>query len=167
MGNVIGITGKKQVGKDTVASYLTLRYGYVRIGNADYLKKVATQLGWDGKKDERGRRFLQDLGMVVRQYNEDFWVNVVINTIKEAWKKDDSVRFVVPDVRFPNEASAIKGLGGLIVRVMRYTGFVDEHPSETSMDYYPADFTICNFGGFDELYKQVDSLVLSEWAAKK
>jgi len=155
---VIGLTGKQRVGKDTVASYLVLRYGYERIGNADYLKKVAGLVGWSGKKDQQGRKLLQELGMVVRNYDQGFWIRVVTKFIEKVWKKDDSVCFVIPDVRFPNEAEAIKELGGIVVRVQRDTGIVDNHASETEMDEYPVSAVLDNNTGFDDLYAKVDAL---------
>ena len=62
------------------------------------------------------------------------WVNAALATL------DLTKNYVFSDVRFPNEADAIKDLGGQIWRVHR-TGVapVNGHPSEIAMDGYPSN----------------------------
>jgi len=69
-------------------------------------------------KDERGRLFLNDLGMGARAYDKDVWVKL--------WRKnndadlfDPTITVLVDDVRFPNEVDTIKNLGGKIIYVER------------------------------------------------
>jgi hypothetical protein len=61
-------------------------------------------------------------------------------------------KVVITDVRFPNEADAIKALGGQIWRVKRLgVGAVNGHVSETAMDGYPVDQIFVNNGSIDDL----------------
>jgi len=154
---LLGISGKQRVGKDTVASYLTLRYGFVRLANADYLKKISKKVGWNGQKDEKGRKLLQHLGVIVRDYDPNFWVNYVMKQMKKLEKQGEQ-KFVITDVRFKNEAEAIKAQEGMLVRVVRDTGIEDGHVSEVELDEYKFDATIDNNGDYDELFQKVDKL---------
>ncbi len=71
-------------------------------------------------------------------------------------------KWAVTDVRFPNEAQAIRAAGGLVIKVVRPSLGVptDEHPSETSVDLVYADITIVNDGTLDDLALSVHSLVI-------
>lgn len=55
--------------------------------------------------------------------------------------------WIVPDVRFPNEAKAIKEHGGILLRVNRDTGYNDTHASEIALD---------NYSGFDYVIDNCD-----------
>src|SRR3972149_3172821 len=110
---LVGISGKKRIGKDTAAHYLEVKYGFRRVGFADVLKQHARKYGWNGKKDECGRKFLQDFGTVVRSYNPRFWIDAAFKFIKRA-EKEGYTDFVIPDVRFLNEVEEIKECAGFV-----------------------------------------------------
>ena len=161
---VIGLSGKKQVGKDTFGHYLEVRYGFQRIAFADYLKHIATKLGWDGRKDERGRRLLQDLGLVVRQYNERFWVEAAFRTMRRL-QRNGYRDFVITDMRFINEVMMLKESGGTAVRVWSRNELTDDpHPSETELDGFLLwDYKVESVSGdFTGFYQQVDELIARE-----
>lgn len=155
---LVGLSGKQRVGKDTIAAYLQLKYSFVRLANADYLKEVSKGVGWDGRKDSRGRRLLQRLGVIVRDYDKNFWVRKVVDQVQGLKKQDEGVHIVVTDIRFVNEADAIRELGGRVVRVVRDTGIEDSHVSEVELDTYKFDDVISNDGSYDQLYALVDRL---------
>lgn len=69
--------------------------------------------------------------------------------------------WIITDVRFPNEAEAVKSKEGLLIRVNR-SGMVsnDYHPSETSLDYYPFEEVINNDKDIAYLIKQVKNILL-------
>lgn len=125
---VIGIGGAARAGKDSAAKVLVEDFGFVRIGLADTLKSLAqdinpviaqgtlthmnevlTSYGEDEAKRTfpEYRRFLINLGMAMRERDEDFWVDSLLGAIINAHNDYGIERFVVPDVRFENE---IKGL---------------------------------------------------------
>tara|TARA_R100001244_G_scaffold120565_1_gene90177 strand:- start:2776 stop:3039 length:264 start_codon:yes stop_codon:yes gene_type:complete len=54
---------------------------------------------------------------------------------------------IVPDVRFPNEADAIKQAGGKVIRLTR-SPHDDQHESETALDDYE---------GFDHVLDNANS----------
>lgn len=124
---LVGLAGYAGSGKDTAAEIL-IAGGYERIGFADPLKTLATRIGWDGRKDEVGRRLLQDLGLGVRDVlGEDAWVNALMAQVTGPT--------VVTDVRFANEVHAIHSHGGVVVRIVR-PGCAPAlgHISETGLD---------------------------------
>lgn len=108
----IGIIGYKQSGKDTAAGIIqkALFPKTVKITHfADPLKKVALELGWDGKKDRKGRRLLQLLGTnVCREcICDDYWILKMVDFLhKENAKTLDFL--LIPDLRFPNEAKMLE-----------------------------------------------------------
>ena len=106
---IIMVTGKAGSGKDTFYRLATLfRAGSLvvsRFAFADSVKSVARSLGWDGRKDAKGRKLLQDVGAVGRAYDKDIWVNDVLNTIEEL---NRDVIPIITDLRFANEYTVIR-----------------------------------------------------------
>jgi hypothetical protein len=135
---VIGVTGYARSGKDTFAAELVRVGGYVRLGFADALKfEVAKWLGISVAEIERRksefRATLQERGMHMRELDPRHWVRVLREKMQKGhlW-----TRYVIPDVRFRNEAEWIrKEWCGKIVRIVR-TGQVCpfSHASETEVD---------------------------------
>lgn len=157
---IIGLSGKKRVGKDTCGHYLELKYGFQRIAFADHLKKIAKKVGWDGKKDVKGRRLLQVLGEVVRDYNEQYWVDQVLATIQKK-AREGYTDFVITDMRFPNEVAWLREVGGVAVRVYSEDEITNDlHKSETALDNYDGFFARIESrrGDFDHLYQQLDKV---------
>lgn len=114
---VVGITGYAGAGKDTAASAL-VALGWKRIAVADAVKRLAAELGWSGRKDDApdGRPLLVALGDGVRrECGEGAWLAALAATVDAAPGTD----FVVPDVRYPNEAAWLAQRGGLLLRVDR------------------------------------------------
>lgn len=108
---VILVGGKAGVGKTTAAGFIQ-NYLKEEVTNYSYIthfalgvKEVAYSIGWDGKKDARGRKLLQDVGNFGREYNKDAWVNFLINDIHETIPEELLDVIIVDDWRFPNEAN--------------------------------------------------------------
>jgi uncharacterized protein (DUF2132 family) len=169
---IIGLTGYAQSGKDTFANILVEDYGFKRIAFADkirqflyevnpmvgcspsgYLKDLVDLVGWDAAKQEpQVRRLLQDLGVGARTiFGENFWVDQVVNQFGHSWWGYDT-NVVITDVRFTNEAEAIKSKGGQIWRVKRSAvSAVNSHVSEHEMDGYRVDQIFTNNGSIEDL----------------
>lgn len=164
---IIGLSGYAQSGKDTLAGMLIGLHKYERIAFADkirallyeenpitacghtgYLKDLVDNVGWEeAKKETQVRRLLQDLGVGARKvFGENFWVEQALKGVQP------SDKFVITDVRFPNEADAVKALGGQVWRVKRIgVKAVNPHVSETAMDDYPVDQIFINNGSVEDL----------------
>jgi len=125
------------------------------------------------------RQFLQELGTDVLRN----WIpNIHVNATFAAWKPlQDTVskisgwgrnkgelnvtpkypKWIITDMRFPNELSAVKERGGITIRINRkQTGELSTHPSETALDDYQFfDETIDNNGTLEELYNKALEIV--------
>jgi len=132
------------------------------------------------------REFLQKLGTDCLRDNlhSNAWVNALMADYKDAYQSENGLiqeqygkhnvsivpnpvlwneyypNWAITDVRFPNEAKAIKDKGGIIVRIER-PGFgpVNDHFSETALDNYQFDYTINNDGDFEKLYESIKTFL--------
>lgn len=69
-------------------------------------------------------------------------------------------RWIITDVRFPNECDAIKSRGGTLIKVVRGERKDNEHISETALDNYNGiDFVIDNNGILEELQEKVRTIL--------
>lgn len=103
------------------------------------------------------RQLLQKFGTEVgRSISPNLWVDALMNDYIEAKSKGYEEDWIVTDVRFKNEAEAIRENGGILIRLNRNTGFNDQHSSETALDDYKNfDLIIDNNGTLDELIDKV------------
>lgn len=168
--NVICISGKAQHGKDTSAMLMKREFelhGYsVLITHyGDVLKYICKEFfGWDGEKDEDGRRLLQTVGTnKVRYRNPDFFVNFLRDVLLAV---DDWDFILIPDARFPNEVRVMQdAFRATHVRVERrnfvspLTEEQQKHPSEIALDDYPVEWYIDNCGTLDDLMETVETFV--------
>lgn len=92
------------------------------------------------------REFLQKLGTdAIRDgLHKNTWTNALFADLGEYDK------WIITDVRFPNEADEIRKRGGIIVRINRNED-TGNHPSETALDSYNFDYVINNTGTIEEL----------------
>lgn len=142
---IIGFTGLSGSGKSYAASVVQECYPAYRLFSfAHEIKRLAgCYMGWDGEKDERGRKLLQDLGMAGRAYDPQLWVSFM---------PPDRL-LVIDDVRFLNEAAAIREHGGIVIRVRRFGVDLMDHVSETEQERINPDFTLINDGS--ETFKHI------------
>jgi len=120
------------------------------------VKKSALPRCWwtineDGEEPMTVRDMLQKLGTdAIRDgLHPNAWVNALMSDYVSThdFEKNKTVypNWVITDCRFPNEAQAIKEMGGVIVRVDRPgVGPVNGHPSETALDNWKFDYKIMN-----------------------
>lgn len=93
------------------------------------------------------RTLLQGYGQFFRSIDPDYWVKLVDLAPVGTSPK------VVPSVRYPNEAQAIKDAGGLIWKVERPGIAASDDPSETSMRGWMPDAVIHNDGTIPQLHR--------------
>jgi dephospho-CoA kinase len=152
--SIIGLIGLAGSGKDTAAIPL-INNGYKRQAFADNIKYIAGMLGWDGAKDERGRKLLQDIGMAGRAYNEDVWVNCV--QANSAFRFNQQI--VITDVRFLNEAKFVKRNNGIVIRIVRPGLVTTNHESELKQSEVPADYEVANDGSIEDLHIKINNIL--------
>ena len=179
---IILISGYAGSGKTTFADFLCDFLGsnnidYERLRFADYVKDLAYFMGWDGKKDRRGRELLQYIGNIGRFYtNGIVWVDDAITRIVSSNK----VWFVIDDFRYPNEYYEIVRLFHYVytIRVEReltleeivYNDYTNtyNHPSELSLRSFSLwNYVVYNYD-LDELKKDAELLyksITDNWSA--
>jgi hypothetical protein len=124
---IIGIAGKAQSGKDTVAKYIrtkalnTVGLNYITKPFASKVKLVTSQLygfpvDWaysaEGKQrlvmGTTVRHWLQKVGETMRDYiGKDVWIDGVL-TPAERLYTESGAGVIIPDVRYQNELKRIK-----------------------------------------------------------
>lgn len=102
------------------------------------------------------RELLQEYGSDVRRADDpDYWVR--------RWAYRTSAiqgPVVTPDCRFPNEARAVREMGGLLWHVTRSGCAAAGHVSETALaHWFDWDAEIANDGTLLDLHAQVDRLL--------
>lgn len=189
---VVGIIGNVGVGKTTVAHYLRSKYDFVIFNISDELKltlhwwfdiPLDVLLGPSEKKSARIRQMMQHLGTDFgRAYNPDVWTVLLYRRINEYLRTGidplhlapvhipqprQAPRIVIPDVRFPNEATLVTAqLKGTLLRLTKQnpttstdmTAAHRTHLSETALnDIDPAliNHTISNDGDPLDLEKKL------------
>ena len=140
---IIGIAGKAQSGKNTVGRFFTA-YGFEEKSFAYKVKQVASLLTgypveafesedikssyldseWNNADGDRMRvrEMLQKIGTDCMRENlhENVWVNALFADYKpHKLSEYNPSRWVITDVRFPNEVEAIKERGGFLIKVHR------------------------------------------------
>jgi len=195
---IIGICGLIGSGKGTVADILVNDYGYSKVSFADKLKDgVAQVFGWnrqmlEGDTDESrawreqvdefwsketGRKITPRL--VLQEFGTDcmrngFFDGVWVSLLKKQLIENSNTNFVIPDVRFENEASMISEIGGKVWRVRRGPDPVwfrmyqdlgvepqDVHKSEWAWANVHIDTTIANDRSLFDLKNLVKDLLAS------
>ena len=173
-GKLIGLGCRAQVGKDTAAAGLDAH----RLAFADNVRALAKRidpyvndfglrlsdaverLGWDGAKTEilEVRRLLQELGGGTRELiGPRVFVQPVLSHARDLLLIGQNV--VITDVRFPNEADAIRQEGGMLIRIDRSDVPRIDHPTENALDDYEFDHVVDNSGSKTELCAAVRAVV--------
>lgn len=175
---ILGLAGYSKSGKDTVAQMiqelqpdknwqikkfsgklkqmasLITKVPAEKFEEQEFKQNAAVRI-YTGKIEDvtiigyQAREFLQFLGTeCVRDLlGEDVWVNALMNDY------DDSQNWIVTDVRFPNEADAIRTFGH-IIRIDRGKA-VNVHPSETALRHYIFDDIVDNTSDLEDLRTEV------------
>lgn len=173
---VLGFTGYAQSGKDAAAGFLVER-GFKKLSFAEPLRKAVYALnpiigidfiddhfvrvqeildavGYETAKREypEYRELLQRFGTDVGRtlFGEDFWVDRVTDQL------DPAFDYVIPDVRFQNEALAVRRFHGKVWRITRPgVGAINTHISDTGIDSLVVDGVIPNTGTLEHYKKLV------------
>lgn len=140
---------------------------------ADYLKgKYHDSMGNLVIEYWTPRDIMVAYGQFFRQFDRDWWIKQAFKKIEgfevmaERGVATNYARFVISDLRFKNEAEAIKEKGGIVVRLERkpelniYKGALTD-VSETDLDDYDFDLTLgkdANIGP-EDLEKFADTIM--------
>jgi len=173
---IIGLCGLAGSGKDSVSAILSRRHGFAAISFAGPIYKAISEITgltplelkdrdmkeqpipWLGKSP---RELLQTLGTewgrdMVR---EDIWIKIAMRRASQYERS--SWHVVITDVRFQNEAEAIRYAGGQVWQVRRTAaglqGPTGQHSSEAGVPEHLIDRVVWNVGTLDDLEEAVNA----------
>ncbi|MGM4911401.1 deoxynucleotide monophosphate kinase [Rhizobium sp. 768_B6_N1_8] len=169
---VVAFTGPAGAGKSTATRYLVENHGYTLVKFAGPLKDMMRAIGLDERQIEgdlketpcellQGRTPRHAMQTLGTQWGRDcigpsFWLKLwrerAVDILAQAG------RVVVDDCRFPNEAQAIRKLGGDIYKIEGRGGISGNHESERGCG--DQDLAIANTGGVDELYGKIEEALV-------
>ena len=121
------------------------------------LQRIGTEVGRNGDlaafadlgvSSERMREALDRYGVVP---SPTAWIDALFRAPR-------GTNTVITDVRFPNEAEAIRAQHGSVLKLLRPgfdTGVGNDHPSEREVDACPFDYLVRNHASHNELYAKV------------
>jgi len=159
---LVGITGRARAGKTTVAEFLVASFGYEQHSFADPIRRFTCHLlgitpaELEAAKEQAipwipgfsPRRLMQTLGT---EWGRDMvspalWIDSCLHRAAAA-----PGPVVISDVRFDNEAAAIRERGGVVLRIKRDVDGVAAHRSESGVEESLIDRTIHNDGSIADL----------------
>lgn len=189
---IIGICGLIGSGKGTVADVLVEQHNFKKISFADKLKDaVSLMFDWDREmlegetsesrywREQPDEFWSKETGkeisprLVLQLFGTDcmrngFYDGVWVSFVKKKIQDNPTTNFVIPDVRFENEADILRSLGGHLWCVKRgpdplwFRQYVDLgieptdiHRSEWAWANTSFEHTIYNEGTMDDLTSQV------------
>jgi len=183
--HIVGITGRRGHGKNTASEALE-RAGYKHLSFADPVREIVNlvygvpfevmadtalkEAVLDRWPFKTPRELMQKVGTEMfreTKFNDDLPLD---DTWIEVFKRRAAgfSHVVCSDVRFPNEATMIRALGGKIIKIenprLPRVSAVDMHPSETGVDLITPDWTIQNERGIADLQTAIEMLVLDDVA---
>jgi hypothetical protein len=133
-----------------------------------YLLKTGDAFNVEGfevfKQRMTVRTLLQRLGTEALRDNlhVNVWTNALFSDHRPAKMSEyKPSKWVITDVRFANEAEAIKQRGGIIIRIDRpeLQTKARLHPSETALDRFEFDHTIVNDSDLNALFEKTDDFL--------
>lgn len=177
---VLGLAGRSGSGKDYLAGLLQYSQGFYPVSFADQLKVVtALEYGYSyvdvfHNKPPEIRSKLQEMGVNAREMNPDVWIEALEMWLARWYERWGVEKFVVTDVRFPNEADWVREkMGGKVIRLESdrpnsLTPEQRQHPSETLVDTLTVDAYVNNDSHIlrNEL-ELAATVVLREWGWAK
>ena len=174
MKNLIGISGKKQTGKDSFFQVVkNTNPDFENKKFADKLKEICAMLTGLPLEYFYEHKYygtvLDGWNMTIREFQQKIGTEAMRNGLHpDAWvyalfaNFNDTSKWIITDVRFPNEVNEIKKRGGLIIRINRDLNSNDTHLSETALDNYTDwDYIIDNNSSLED-YQKIVAEVFSE-----
>lgn len=153
---VVAFAGQMGTGKTLCADYLCAQHGYVKVKMADPLKNMLRAIGLTNQHIEGSlkeepldllegktpRWAMQSLGVEWgrEQIGHSFWANIWAKEAQRHLTLGNPV--VADDLRYINEAQAVKALGGVSVHLKR--GELKDVKHSSELIDFKCDHTIIN-----------------------
>ena len=148
MPKVIVINGAATVGKSTFVSLChEIDPRVIETSTVDFVKEIALQAGWDGIKDQKGRRFLSDIKDALERYD-----NIPNKKIDEFIQSHpDNIIFV--NAREPHNIAYYqdKYNARAVLVVNQNVAKIQGNHADENVNDYDYDIVINNSGTLEDL----------------
>ena len=125
----------------------------------EFVKKIATDCGWDGKKTAENRKFLSDLKDLLTEWNDVPWKNIAIKIAEHktyislhGYDREDAVFFI--DVREPVELARYKkeyNAITILIENPNLTNIEVSNHADANVRYFEYDYYLINGGSLEDL----------------
>ena len=161
------INGFGGVGKDTFVELVSVElndklkrfHTVVNFSSVDMVKEIAKEIGWDGRKTERDRKFLSDLKSLTRDYC-DMPFQSMKNKIKEFLESEEG-QVLFLHIREPEEIRrVVNEFGAKTILIVRDSVTqITSNTSDKNVFDYHYDFIVDNNGTIEELQEKTKQFV--------
>lgn len=161
------INGSGGVGKDTFVELVSTElndslkkiHTVVNFSSVNKVKEIAREIGWDGKKEERDRKFLSDLKILTSKYCDMPFKSMKKEVNKFKNNNENQVMFL--HIREPKEIErATKEFNAKTILVVRDTiKHITSNMADQNVFNYNYDFVINNNGTKTELNSKAKKFV--------
>lgn len=167
---VVIVNGSGGVGKDTFCNLVGKYINHITVSSISPIKEIARRAGWDGEKDDKGRKFLSDLKDACTEYND--MPMEYLKFMYHLFMADaDGCRGAVilfMHIREPNEIErAVKEFNAKTILVINENANkVSGNHADDNVYDYQYDLIIDNNGSLDDLdlcAKHFADFVKNDW----
>lgn len=161
------INGSGGVGKDTFVELVSTElndilkkfHTVINFSSVDKIKEIAREIGWNGKKSEKDRKFLSDLKILTSEYC-DMPFKSMKNKVTEFINDEESI-FLFLHIREPEEIDrAVNEFGAKTILVVRdAVKHIVSNMADENVFNYNYDFVIENNGTKEELNNKVKEFI--------
>ena len=153
---------------DKLKDVVCLLTGCTRVDLEDHEFKSNRVFRFENKWYGSVREFLQYFGtdLIRKNLGDNIWVYATFVDYKPRKLSEyNPSKWIISDVRFPNEVEAIKDRNGIVIRINRNNSLFKSvvHESETALDDYDNfDYVINNDGSIGELVEKIKEILIEE-----
>lgn len=159
--------GSGGCGKDTFAKAISELIPTYKYSAIDAVKRCAKDVGWNGEKSEKDRKFLSDLKELTSVYNDFSFKD--ISKIVEDFKNNklDSIVLLI-DIREPKDIQRAKEEFGAETILIRRNSVkpILSNMSDANVENYKYNYYIDNNGTLDDLertaYEFVKEVIIGD-----
>ena len=152
--NGVGTSGKGEFASRLSKHIPTIKYSII-----DMIKEVAEDLGWEGSKTEKDRKFLSDLMDLATEYNDSPYRDVA--SLVNAFKTELPETVLIIDMRDPIDIKrAVDDFGAETILIRNpNVGKIKSNHADANVENYRYDYIIENNGSLEQLESTVELFI--------
>lgn len=171
---IIVINGSPGAGKDLFVEFAQKNFEDIyNLSVVDNIKYIArTFLSWDGKKDERGRRYLSDIKDAMTRYNDlplknvISHINQILGTFKTFEQSTNNLIFFV-HCREPNDIEKFVEQYDAKTLLIRRPAVEKQHENHADNNVLAYDYDFTYMNEFDKEQMEQDVISFMNWIRRQ